>query len=183
MSRKYKFKDQNAVYFVSFATVNWIDVFSRLVYRDILVDAINYCIHNKGLIVYAWCIMTNHVHMIIGTEDEKLQDIMRDLKGFSARKIPKAIEENQQESRKEWMLWMMRRAGNKNSNNEKYQFWQQHNQPIVLHNNDIFEQKLNYIHNNPVEEGFVENPEDYLYSSARDYAELKGMVLVTLPGQ
>ncbi len=80
------------------------------------------------------------------------------------------------------MLWMMRRAGNKNSNNEKYQFWQQHNQPIVLQNNDIFEQKLNYIQNNPVEEGFVENPEDYLYSSARDYAEHKGRVLVTLPG-
>ena len=77
---------------------------------------------------------------------------------------------------------MMRKAGNKNSNNEKYQFWQQHNQPIVLHNNDILEQKLNYIHNNPVEEGFVENPEDYLYSSARDYAELKGIVSVTLPG-
>ena len=96
MSRKYKFRDQSAVYFVSFATVYWIDIFSRLIYRDILVDAINYCIHNKGLIVYAWCIMTSHVHMIIGTEEEKLQDIMRDLKGFSARKILKAIEENQQ---------------------------------------------------------------------------------------
>ena len=67
MSRKYKFRDQSAVYFVSFATVYWIDVFSRCVYRDILVDAINYCIQNKGLIVYAWCIMTNHVHIIIGT--------------------------------------------------------------------------------------------------------------------
>jgi REP element-mobilizing transposase RayT len=120
--------------------------------------------------------------MIIGSDDEKLEDIMRDLKGYTSRKILNAIEENQQESRREWMLWMMKRAGQKNGNNEKYQFWQQHNQPIVLHNAEIFEQKLNYIHDNPVQEGIVQYPEDYLYSSARDYAEDKGLILVTLPG-
>ncbi|MBN1186925.1 MAG: transposase [Bacteroidales bacterium] len=181
MSRKYKFRDQNAIYFVSFAIIYWIDVFTRPVYRHLLVDSINYCIHNKGLIVYAWCIMTNHVHMIIGTDDKKLQDIMRDLKGYTSRKLIKTIEENFQESRREWMLKMMKKAGQMNGNNEKYQFWQQHNHPIVLNNTDIFEQKLNYIHNNPVEEEIVENPEDYLYSSAKDYADEKGLVLVTLP--
>ena len=182
MSRKYKFRDQNATYFVSFATVYWLDIFTRPGYKNILVDAINYCIKNKGLIVYGWGIMTNHVHMIIATEDEKLQDIIRDLKGFTSREIIKAISENQQESRREWLLWMMNRAGQKNGNNKKYQFWLQHNQPIVLHNTDIFEQKLNYIHNNPVEEGFVENPEDYPYSSAKDYMGIRGLVYVTLPG-
>jgi REP element-mobilizing transposase RayT len=120
--------------------------------------------------------------MIIGSDDEKLQDIMRDLKGYTSRTILKAIKENTQESRQEWMLWMMKRAGRKNSNNEKYQFWQQHNQPIVLHNAEIFEQKLNYIHNNPVQECIVQYPEEYMYSSARDYANKKGLVLVTLPG-
>ena len=57
-----------------------------------------------------------------------------------------------------------------------------HNQPIVLHNVDIFEQKLNYIHDNPVQEGLVQYPEDFIYSSARDYAGDKGLIQVTLPG-
>lgn len=180
MSRKYKFRDQDKAYFVSFATVNWIDVFTRRIYKDILVDSINYCIKEKGLVVYGWCIMSNHVHMIIATDDEELQNIMRDLKSYSAKKILKTINENPQESRKEWILWMFERAGRKNSNNTKYQFWQQYNHPLILNNSVIFEQKLNYIHNNPVEAGFVEYPEQYLYSSARDYSEEKGLVNILL---
>jgi len=180
MSRKYKFRDQEKAYFVTFATLNWIDVFTRRLYKDILVNTINHCINEKGLIVYAWCIMSNHVHMIIATNNEDLQNIMRDLKGYSSKEILKAITENQQESRKEWMMWMFERAGKKNSNNTKFQFWQQHNHPLVLDSSIIFEQKLNYIHNNPVKAGFVEYPEHYLYSSARDYSEGKGLVKVVL---
>jgi REP element-mobilizing transposase RayT len=182
MSRKYKFGDQHATYFISFATVYWLDVFTRPLYKNIVVDAINYCITNKGLVVYAWCIMTNHVHMIIASEEQELQDIMRDLKGYTSKELIKAIRENPQESRRDWLIWMMKRAGLKNGNNRSFQFWQHHNQPIVLQNADIFEQKLNYIHNNPVEEGFVVNPEDYIYSSAKDYSEEKGLVYITLPG-
>ena len=72
MSRKYKFRDPTGVYFITFATVYWIDVFSRPVYKDILVESINYCIKEKGLVVYAWVVMTNHVHMIIGTNKNVL---------------------------------------------------------------------------------------------------------------
>jgi len=181
MSRKYKFRDQEKAYFITFATVNWIDVFIRRIYKDILVDTINYCIKEKGLEVYAWCIMSNHVHMIIATQDELLQNIMRDLKGYSSKEILKAIMQNPQESRKEWMMSLFENAGQKNSNNTKYQFWQQHNHPIVLNNPVIFEQKLNYIHNNPIKAGFVEFPEHYPYSSAKDYAEDKGLIDITLP--
>jgi putative transposase len=68
MSAKYKFRNQEIPHFVSFAVVGWIDVFVRNIYRDIVVDSIAYCQREKGLIVYAWCIMTSHVHMIIGTK-------------------------------------------------------------------------------------------------------------------
>ena len=122
--------------------------------------------------------MSNHVHLIIGSDDEALEDILRDMKKFTS----KAIEENQQESRKEWMLWMFERAGQRNSNNTKYQFWQQHNQPEVLNSKYAVEQKLNYIHNNPAKTGFVDNPTNYPYSSAIDYADGKGLVRVTLTG-
>jgi len=71
---------------------------------------------------------------------------------------------------------MMERAGKKNSNNADFQFWQQHNQPIELNTNDLMQQKLDYIHNNPVESGFVNNAEEWLFSSARDYAGGKGLL-------
>jgi putative transposase len=180
MSRKYKFRDQTANYFVSFATVNWIDVFTRRVYKDIIVDSLNYCLENKGLIIYGWVIMSNHIHLIIGTNDLELQYILRDLKKYTSKAIIDAIKDNQQESRKKWMLSMFEKAGEKNSNNKHYQFWQQHNQPIVLSNTDIFEQKLNYLHENPVQSGFVDNEADYPYSSARDYADEKGLVRIEL---
>jgi putative transposase len=105
---------------------------------------------------------------------------MGDMKSFTSGRLRKSIAENMLESRREWMLWMIERAGKKNSNNSGFQFWQQHNQPIELYDNNIMEQKLDYLHNNPVEEGFVDKPEDYVYSSARDYAGIKGMIDVEL---
>jgi putative transposase len=176
MSRNYKIQDPDKANFISFATVYWIDVFSRKSYKDMVVDSIIFCINNKGLEVFAWCIMPSHVHLIIRGRQGKLEDIIRDLKRHTAKAVLKAIEENPQESRKEWMLWMFKRAGERNPNNSKYQFWQQHNQPIELFNAKVYDQKINYLHKNPVEEGFVENPWEYLYSSARDYAGSKGLV-------
>jgi hypothetical protein len=85
-------------------------------------------------------------------------------------KIIEAIRQNDRESRKELLLWLFERAAFRNSNNKKYQFWQQNNQPIELNTNDKLDKYLNYVHNNPVEAGFVLSPEDYLYSSAMNYA-------------
>lgn len=67
------------------------------------------------------------------------------------------------------MLWMMERAGKKNLNNKGFQFWQQHNHPIELSSNKMMDQRLEYIHNNPVVAGFVEIPEEYVFSSAKNY--------------
>jgi len=179
MSRKYKFRNPAAIYFVTFATVNWIDVFTRRVYKDIVVDSLNYYIKNKGLVVYAWVIMSNHVHLIIERRTVALEDVMRDLKRHTSKAILKEIEENPQESRKAWMLWMFERAGKKNINNSKFQFWQQHNQPIELTTEAFaIDSSIDYIHNNPVTAGFVDCPEHYRYSSAVDFAGGKGLVNV-----
>ena len=178
MSRSYKFHNQDKPYFVTFATVNWIDVFTRNIYKDILVDSLNFNVTNKGLLIYSWCIMTNHVHMIIGTKLNPMQDIMRDLKSYTSKEILKAIKDNPRESRKNWMLWMFERAGKRNSNNTKYQFWQQHNHPIQLDDNKIFDQKMQYIYQNPVVAGFVDKAEHFPYSSAKDYAGENGFVKV-----
>ncbi len=177
MSRNYKIRDQEKPYFVTFTVINWIDVFVRREYKDIIVESLNYCINNKGLEVYAWCLMTSHVHLIVGTKGEnKLEGILRDVKRHTSKSVLKAIEENLQESRKEWLLWMFERAGKRNPNNTTYQFWQQSSHPIELSTNFIIDQKANYIHNNPCEAGIVTRPEDYLYSSAIDYSGGKGLV-------
>ena len=124
MSVKYKFRDQEELYFVSFAVVYWIDVFIRNEYKEVLLDSLRFCQREKGLEVYAWCIMSSHIHLIIGTKQAKLQDIMRDFKSHTSRTLKKAIKENASESRREWMLWMMERAGKQNGNNKDFQFWQ-----------------------------------------------------------
>lgn len=131
MSIKYKFNDPEALCFVTFSVVGWVDVFTRKVYKDLLLDTLRYCIKEKGLVIYSYIIMSNHVHMIISrTGTPSLSDIMRDLKKYSSRRILQEINKHPHESRKDWMLPLFAKAGNDNSNNKIYQFWQQDNHPI-----------------------------------------------------
>jgi putative transposase len=160
--------------------VNWIDLFIRNEYKEIVINSWKHCQAHKELEVYGWCIMTSHIHMIIGTHGEKLENIMRDMKKHTSIQLKNAIQQHPGESRKEWMLWMMERVGKKNSQNTDFQLWQQDNHPIELTSYQMMHQKLDYIHNNPVEAGIVEKQEDYLYSSARDYYGLPGFLDVIL---
>ncbi len=114
--------------------------------------------------------------MIIGSTKVKIEEIIRDLKRHTSKSILSEIESNPTESRKEWMLWMFERAGKRNPNNIHYQFWQQNNQPILLDSNALMDQKLAYIHQNPVVEGLVMESNQYPYSSAIDYSGSKGKV-------
>ena len=181
MSKTYKFGNPEGIYFISFATVGWIDVFTRREYKDILIDSLAYCQKNKGLRLFSYVIMSNHLHLIGKAQDGfELSWIIRDFKKFTSKQIIKAIEENQKESRKEWMLSIFKRAGEYNSNNKYFQFWQHDSHPIELYTNAAIDQKLDYIHNNPVEYGYVINPEDYLYSSARNYAGLDNLLEIEL---
>ena len=104
MSRKYKFHNKEGVYFVSFATVYWIDVFTREKYFTILAESVSYCRKNKGMEVYAYCFMPNHVHLIFRDANENPTLLLRDFKKYTAKKVIEAIENNQQESRREWLL-------------------------------------------------------------------------------
>jgi REP element-mobilizing transposase RayT len=183
MSRNYKFHNPQGVYFVSFAVVEWIDVFTRSVYKDILLKNLAYCQNNKGMEIFAWCIMTNHVHLVfrsIGSIEPEV--LLGDFKRFTSKEIVKAIQSNERESRKEWLLEQFKHAGYKSSNVKHYQFWRHDNKPIELWSNKVIDEKISYIHNNPVEDGLVLHPEDYIYSSARDYSGeqgvLKGVVVL-----
>lgn len=180
MSRKYKFYNKEGLYFVSFATVYWIDVFVRDIYCYSIVESLDYCRKNKGMEIYAWCIMPSHIHLVFRAKENNPGDVIRDLKTYTSKKVQKEIEENVQESRKEWMLWMMKRAGEKNSNVKHRQFWQQHNKPIELWSAEVIQQKVDYVHFNPVEAGFVSEPHHWKYSSAIDYSGDKGLLQIDL---
>jgi len=177
MSRNYKFHNPEGVYFVSFAVVGWLDVFTRNEYKDIIIDSLQYCQKEKGMEIYAWCIMTNHIHLVFrSTKDQKPELLLGDFKRFTSKAIVKAIQDNPKESRKEWLMEQFLKAGIKTSNVNKYQFWRHNNKPIELWSNKVIDEKISYIHNNPVEEGLVFYPEDYVYSSARDYSGNKGIL-------
>jgi|ERR1035437_496260 REP element-mobilizing transposase RayT len=181
MSRNYKFHNPEGVYFVSFAVVEWIDVFTRNEYKDILLESLRYCQQEKEMEIYAWCVMTNHVHLIFSsTKQEKPELILGSFKRFTSKAIVAAIKENPQESRKEWLLKQFEEAGRKSSNVKQYQLWRHDNKPIELWSNKVIDEKLNYIHNNPVEEGLVFKAEQYVYSSAIDYAGEKGLLDIVL---
>ena len=105
MSEKYKVHDQDSPYFVTFAVESWVDVFTRQLYKDLIVDSLRFCQKEKGLIIYAWCLMTNHIHLIVGRNGtETIGSIIRDFKKFTAVHICRAIENNGSESRRLWML-------------------------------------------------------------------------------
>ena len=171
MSRKYKFNDKTGLYFIFFATVYWLDVFTRQIYFNILEESMSYCRKEKGMELYAYCFMPSHVHLIFRSAKEDSSGLLCDFKKYTAKNVIKAIEENSQESRKEWLLWMFKRAGKKQGNVSKYQFWQHHKKPIELWSTAVIKQKIDYIHNNPVESGFVTDAVDWKYSSARNFQE------------
>ena len=165
----YRIRNQKEIHFLTFAVVEWVDVFIRKEYRDIVMDSLAFCQEEKGLLLHGWCLMSNHMHLLASSEIFELSDILRDFKKFTSSRIITAILDNPQESRKDWMLPVFRNAGQSNSRNTNYQFWRQDNQPKECYSPAFTVQKLNYIHNNPVEAGIVDKPEHYLYSSARDY--------------
>jgi putative transposase len=176
MSRKYKFLNKEGLYFVSFATVNWVDVFVRPLYTDIIVESLTYCINNLGMQLYCWCIMPSHIHLIFAAANNDPEILLGRFKEHTSKTLVKAIIENPQESRKEWLLWMFKRAAAKSSNVKQYQFWQHNNKPIELWSAHVIEQKADYLHDNPVEAGFVTDAWHWRYSSAIDYADGKGLI-------
>ena len=176
MSRKYKFHNPKGAYIKSFAVRDWIDLLTRNEYKHILLENLAYCQKHKGLEIFAWCIMTNHVHLALRSiGEETLQNILRDFKGYTSKLLIKAIKENPRESRKEFLLrefW--------DENKQGYRLWRGDNKPIEIFSNHVIDQKINYIHNNPVEAGLVFRAEDYIYSSACNYAGEKGLLDVVL---
>ena len=167
----YKIRNQSATHFLTFTVVEWIDIFTRQVYRDIILDSFRHCQAERGLLVHCWCIMSNHLHFIATARNNDLSEVVRDFKKFTSQELIKSVRNNPFESRKHWMLRIFAEQGSQNARNKDNQFWLQDNHPEECYSARFTFQKMNYIHENPVRAGIVANQWEYLYSSARDYRE------------
>ncbi|PRZ01020.1 REP element-mobilizing transposase RayT [Marinilabilia salmonicolor] len=175
MSTGYQIKDQEGLYFLTFQVVEWVDIFTRPVYRDIVIDSLKYAIENKGLQVFAYVIMSNHVHLIMQSSTGQLSNTIRAIKKYTSKQIIDAILSNA-ESRREWLLNCFQYAAQKHKRNTQYQVWTHENHAVYLYSPDFIAEKIQYIHNNPVRAMVVQDPEDYLYSSSRNYASLSAIL-------
>lgn len=176
---RYYISEQQQTYFITCTIVNWIDLFTRPVYKQIIIDSLNYCATNKGLILNGWVLMSNHLHFAGRCEEpHRMSDFLRDFKKFTSKEFASAII-NTTESRGEWLLDKFGFEARRTRRAESYKIWRDDNHAVDMTVIDLM-QKLNYMHENPVRAGIVEKPEDYLMSSARDYAGLQGLIKLEL---
>ena len=171
----YKIRDQSATHFLTFTIMGWIDIFSRQRYRDLILESFHFCQAHKGLRIGAYVIMTNHIHAIWTATNNNLSDIVRDFKTYTSKAITANIEA-EGESRRDWLLYMFRYYANRTNANENFKVWTGNNHPEEIHGDSFLRTKLNYIHQNPVRAGLVEEPSHYLYSSAANYERGKGLM-------
>ena len=172
MSERYKFEEGYA-HFITFAVVGWVDVFTRREYAEFLLENLAHCRMKKGLLLYDFVIMPNHVHLIAAATEGSLGEIMRDFKTYTSKELVKRIASNPLESRKEWMLRLFREYGAANPQNKEHQFWQQSNRPSILDRPELFDQRRNYLRENPVRAGLVNDATAYMWSSANPRLDLE----------
>ena len=179
-SDRYSLADKEGTYFLTFTVVDWIDVFTRKEHAYLICDSLNHCIAHKGLIVHAWVIMSNHMHLIArAREGHDISAIIRDFKKFTAKAIVKQIKE-EPESRREWMLRHFAFRATAIERVKDFKFWEDGSHAILLDTPLKWEQRFSYLHNNPVKGGLVAEPHHYLLSSALDYAGIKGLVNIDM---
>jgi len=141
MSNRYKIKDQRGMNYLTLTVVGWIDIFSRKRFREIIIESLKYCQAEKGLKVYGYVIMTNHIHLIVSAEGKQtLSEVIKDFKSFTASTILKELPDST-ESRKGWLMYLFGYFAKKNKRKSEHQFWQTDNHPIELYSTKVIKQK------------------------------------------
>jgi len=179
MSERYKVRDSASPTFITITIVDWVDLFTRPVYCRILDNSLAYCIANKGLIVHTYVYMTNHIHLIVSSEKEELQSIVRDFKKYTSKLIIKAIIENP-ESRREWLLNKFSYAADRIKRGKNYKVWKDGFHPVLLETRYMLEQRIKYIHENPMELELIDHPRSWINSSYLAYEDEKHIPIFEL---
>ena len=161
------YSNQTSYYFSTCTVVQWQCVFKEDKYFQIIIDSLKYCMGHKGLILIGYVIMLNHLHLLTSNEEgASLSNIMRDFKRFTARRISEELEKDNERL----LLYVFKKAAEGRKKKQNYKIWQDEFHPEAIYSEEWFTQKLDYIHYNPVKKGFVTRPEDWKYSSARNWS-------------
>jgi putative transposase len=166
MKRYRVYPEDHNVYFCTSTIVEWLPIFSLNVYFRITIDSLKYCQANKGLNLIAYVIMPEHIHLVTSNlETASLSDIMRDFKRFTSKKISGQLRKNHTKV----LLEVLEKSAQTGKGNTAYKVWQDDFHPEAVYSEPFLQQKIDYIHQNPVRRGLVSKPEDWPYSSARNY--------------
>ncbi|MBU2568450.1 MAG: transposase [Gammaproteobacteria bacterium] len=168
---RYKIVDPKLPHFVTCTVLHWIPVFTRPATVDIVLESLRFLMQD-GLKVYAFVILENHLHLVVQSEDME-RDISR-FKSHTAKHLIRYLSENNVTQILEQLAFYKKA----HKGDRAYQFWQEGCHPEWIQNEQIMRQKVEYIHNNPVQRGYVDLPEHWRYSSARNYAGQAGLIEV-----
>lgn len=160
-------------YFITTSTINWIPLFSNPDIAHIVIESLGFLCKKEKFVLFAYVLMENHLHLIAA--DPQLSQQIAYFKSYTARKSIDTFLANGNQ----FMLEQLRRNKLAHRYDRTYQFWQQGYYPQRLQTEAMFQQKLDYIHFNPVRRGYIDKPEHWRYSSARNYAGLDGLVPVS----
>jgi len=169
---RYKTYDEAKTYFTTMSTTNWLPLFSIPQVAQVILNSLQFMHDNNRIRLHAYVIMETHVHMV-GTSKE-ISDEFRKLKSYTARQIVDYLTMDGPQV----LLDQLKFYKKKHKKDQKYQVWQEGFHPKAILNVDILTQKIEYVHYNPVRRGYVDRPEHWRYSSAQNYAGMKGIVSV-----
>jgi putative transposase len=174
MRSRYKIVELASPHFITCTTVEWLPVFTRPKYLDIVTASLTFCRQQKGLHLHAYVILDNHLHLVVSSD--KLSQVIRDFKRHTAKEILAAASQEN----KLWLLKQFEFFKGAHKGSSQHQVWQVGFHPQAISTEDMLTQKLDYIHYNPVRLGLVDRPEDWRYSSARNYLGQEGVVEIDL---
>ena len=147
-------------YYVTSVAHNRLPIFQKDIVKQIVCNALNEARKSGEILIFAYVIMLDHTHLITDGHRE-ISDVLRFINGIAARRVLDYLKENGFES----SLRKLRQEEKKKG--YKYSVWEHHPDAFRITGEETFMQKVNYIHQNPVRAGLVENAEDYRFSSAR----------------
>ncbi|NIA12861.1 MAG: transposase [Nitrospiraceae bacterium] len=163
MRSRYRVVESSGVYFLTATVVEWVPVFIADDACCIVTAALDFCRLHKGLRLYAYVIMENHIHLVAEAPD--LIRVVQAFKRHTARELVQWAEN----TGKNWMLNQFGFFKKRYKRTSRHQVWQEGVHPQILQDDNVLRQKIEYIHNNPVRRGYVDTPEHWRYSSARNF--------------
>ena len=167
---RYKIYEPTHPHFVTCTILHWLPIFTRKESVQIVIDCIEFLQGKDNLKVYSYVILENHLHMIVSSDD--LFKTMQSFKQFTAKKILEMLKSGNVKTILDQFMFYKKA----NHTEKTYQVWEEGFQPKLIHNDEMMIQKIQYIHQNPVKRGYVNEAEHWRYSSAGDYANEKGLV-------